>query len=70
MASSSYSSWTPKQNKLFEQALAQYDKDWQKVARAVGKSPEEVKKHYEILVYDIKKIESGDVPYPYKRSTE
>ncbi|KAJ7944275.1 Protein RADIALIS-like [Quillaja saponaria] len=52
---SSGSSWTPKQNKLFEKALALYDKDtpdrWQNVAKAVGgKSAEEVKRHYEILV--------------------
>ncbi|GMH25185.1 hypothetical protein Nepgr_027028 [Nepenthes gracilis] len=56
MASSSYSSsssWTATQNKQFEKALAQYDKEtpdrWQKVARVVGKSAEEVKRHYEIL---------------------
>ncbi|KAK8696208.1 hypothetical protein V6N13_001345 [Hibiscus sabdariffa] len=67
MASSS--SWTPKQNKLFENALAIYDKDtpdrWQKLARAVGdKTVEEVKLHYEILLEDIKQIESGNVPLP------
>ncbi|XP_024184841.1 protein RADIALIS-like 5 isoform X3 [Rosa chinensis] len=60
---SSSSSWTPKQNKQFEKALALYDKDtpdrWQKVARAVGgKSAEEVKRHYEILIEDVKHIES------------
>ncbi|GLU04445.1 hypothetical protein SLE2022_215910 [Rubroshorea leprosula] len=71
MASSS--NWTPKQNKLFENALAIYDKDtpdrWQNLARAVGgKSVEEVKKHYEILVEDIRQIESGQVPLPnYKK---
>ncbi|KAK8567215.1 hypothetical protein V6N13_005126 [Hibiscus sabdariffa] len=67
MASSS--SWTPKQNKLFENALAIYDQDtpdrWQKLARAVGdKTVEEVKLHYEILLEDIKQIESGNVPLP------
>ncbi|KAJ4966378.1 hypothetical protein NE237_018227 [Protea cynaroides] len=39
---SSGSSWTPKQNKLFEKALALHDKDtpdrWQNVARYVGPS--------------------------------
>ncbi|KAJ1413487.1 SANT/Myb domain [Sesbania bispinosa] len=34
------SSWSAKQNKLFEKALAKYDKDtpgrWQNVAKAVG----------------------------------
>ncbi|XP_042444905.1 protein RADIALIS-like 3 [Zingiber officinale] len=68
------SSWTPKENKLFERALAVYDKDtpdrWQNVARAVGgKTVEEVKKHYELLVQDLRHIESGLVPYPsYKAS--
>ncbi|KAK4780260.1 hypothetical protein SAY87_016366 [Trapa incisa] len=77
MASSSPSSsstWTSKQNKVFERALAQYDKDtpdrWKKVARAVGgKSAEEVKRHYELLIEDVKHIESGRVPLPNYRST-
>ncbi|CAN0905866.1 Protein RADIALIS-like 6 [Linum grandiflorum] len=63
------SSWTPKQNKVFERALAVYDKDtpdrWQNVARAVGcKSAEEVKKHYDRLVADLIYIESGQAPLP------
>lgn len=71
MASSS--SWTPKQNKRFENALAIYDKDtpdrWQKLARAVGgKTVEEVKRHYEILVEDLKHIEQGLVPLPKYRN--
>ncbi|KAK6916583.1 hypothetical protein RJ641_019444 [Dillenia turbinata] len=67
MASSSISSrdsgyWTAKQNKAFEKALAVYDKDtpdrWHNVAKAVGgKTAEEVKRHYEILVEDVKHIE-------------
>ncbi|CAI0392284.1 unnamed protein product [Linum tenue] len=69
----SSSSWTPKQNKLFEKALALYDKDtpdrWQNVGRAVGKSAEEVKSHYELLVSDLRAIESGRIPFPnYKPS--
>lgn len=71
---SSSSSWSAKQNKLFEEALAVYDKDtpdrWENVAREVGgKSPEEVKRHYEELVRDLKYIESGRVPFPNYRST-
>ncbi|KAK8601278.1 hypothetical protein V6N13_059003 [Hibiscus sabdariffa] len=67
MASSS--NWTPKQNKLFENALAIYDNDtpdlWQKLAKAVGgKTVEEVKLHYEILLEDLKNIENGNVPLP------
>ncbi|KAJ6800053.1 protein RADIALIS-like 1 [Iris pallida] len=63
------SSWTSKQNKLFEQALAVYDRDtpdrWQNVARAVGRSVDDVKRQYELLVEDVRHIESGDVPFPY-----
>ncbi|XP_057502749.1 protein RADIALIS-like 4 [Actinidia eriantha] len=73
MASSSGSTWTQKQNKKFEEAIAFFDKDtpdrWQNVARAVGgKSVEEVKRHYEILVKDIMQIESDRVPLPNYRS--
>ncbi|XP_047328282.1 transcription factor RADIALIS-like [Impatiens glandulifera] len=76
MSSSSMSSgsWTVKQNKDFERALAIYDKDtpdrWYNVARAVdGKTPDEVKRHYEVLVEDVKHIEQGQVPYPNYRTT-
>ncbi|KAJ7953015.1 Protein RADIALIS-like [Quillaja saponaria] len=69
---SSGSSWTPEQNKLFEKALALYDTDtpdrWQKIAKAVrGKSADEIKRHYEILIEDVKHIESGRVPFPNYR---
>lgn len=74
MASSSMSvsgSWTAKQNKAFEKALAVFDREtpdrWYNVAKAVGgKTAEECKRHYEVLVEDIKYIESGQVPFPYK----
>ncbi|KAL6346719.1 hypothetical protein AAG906_002835 [Vitis piasezkii] len=43
---------------------------WQNVAKAVGgKSAEEVKRHYEILIEDLKHIESGHVPIPNYKST-
>ncbi|KAL5126892.1 Protein RADIALIS-like 1 [Glycine soja] len=71
MASSS--AWTTKQNKKFENALAIYDRDtpdrWQNLARAVGgKTVEEVKRHYEMLVDDLKQIEEGHVPLPNYRN--
>ncbi|KAL8553160.1 hypothetical protein ACS0TY_001706 [Phlomoides rotata] len=80
MASSSVSSrrpdsWTPKENKLFEKALAQFDRDtpdrWQNVAMAVGggKSAEEVKRHYHILMEDLRRIDSGHVPLPNYNNT-
>nr|XP_004238300.1 protein RADIALIS-like 3 [Solanum lycopersicum] len=63
------STWSHHQNKLFENALAIYDIDtpdrWRKLANAVGgKTEEEVKNHYEKLVEDIKRIESGNIPLP------
>ncbi|GER50358.1 3-ketoacyl-CoA synthase [Striga asiatica] len=66
--------WTIQENKAFEKALAVFDKDtpdrWANVARAIGgRSPDEVKKHYEILVEDIMYIESGRVPFPKYRTT-
>ncbi|XP_073156934.1 protein RADIALIS-like 3 [Henckelia pumila] len=68
------SSWTRRQNKEFEKALAIYDKDtpdrWQNIARVVGKTIDEVKKHYEILVEDLMHIESGKVPFPDYRSNK
>ncbi|KAK4587831.1 hypothetical protein RGQ29_019010 [Quercus rubra] len=69
-----YSCWTPEQNKRIEKALALYDKEtpdqWQNVAKAVGgnKTAEEVKRHYEILLEDLRHIESGLVPIPKYRS--
>ncbi|KAF8407383.1 hypothetical protein HHK36_006514 [Tetracentron sinense] len=63
-------SWSAKQNKSFERALAIFDKDtperWHNVASMVGggKSTEEVKRHYDDLVEDLKCIESGQVPFP------
>ncbi|XP_075476886.1 protein RADIALIS-like 3 [Primulina tabacum] len=75
MASSSLSStgWTPQENKLFEKALARFDKDtpdrWHNISRAMGggKSAEEVKRHFEILMEDLRRIESGYVPFPNYR---
>jgi hypothetical protein len=71
-SSSVRAQWTKKQNKLFEQALAVYDKDtpdrWHNIARAVGgKSAEEVRRYYELLEEDVKHIESGKVPFPAYR---
>ncbi|KAL1564468.1 protein RADIALIS-like 4 [Salvia divinorum] len=68
MASSSMarvsSSWTANQNKQFEEALVMYDKDWHKIARACGKTVEEVRRHYDALEKDINNIETDRVPIP------
>lgn len=74
MDSSTMPSWTDKQNKAFERALALFDKEtpdrWVKVARAVGgKTADEVKVHYELVVEDIKLIESNQIPLPKYKTT-
>ncbi|XP_057495284.1 protein RADIALIS-like 1 [Actinidia eriantha] len=73
MSSRGSGSWTAKENKAFEKALAVFDRDtpdrWQNVAKAVGgKTAEEVKRHYEILVEDVKHIEQDQVPFPNYRT--
>uniref|UniRef100_A0ACD5Y9F1 Uncharacterized protein n=1 Tax=Avena sativa TaxID=4498 RepID=A0ACD5Y9F1_AVESA len=61
-------SWTREQEKAFENALATADLDdeaamWEHIADAVeGKSPDEVRRHYELLVEDVDGIEAGRVP--------
>ncbi|XP_075476872.1 transcription factor RADIALIS-like [Primulina tabacum] len=74
MTRTSGSSWTAMENKAFEKALAVFDKDtpdrWANVAKTVGgRTHDEVKRHYEILVEDVKYIESGRVPFPNYRTT-
>jgi hypothetical protein len=69
MCSRSLVEWSAEENKIFENALAIYDKDtpdrWHNVASMVGgKNPDEVKRHYEILLEDLNCIEAGKVPIP------
>ncbi|CAK9139369.1 unnamed protein product [Ilex paraguariensis] len=61
--------WTFEENKLFENALAEFDPSsavfFENVASKVPwKSMDEIKKHYQDLVEDIEMIESGLVPLP------
>lgn len=62
--------WTREQDKAFEHALVTYpdedDEDrFEKIAEKVpGKSVEEIKHHYELLLEDLERIESGLVPLP------
>ncbi|XP_073287606.1 transcription factor RADIALIS-like, partial [Primulina huaijiensis] len=75
MASTSMTrSWTAKENKAFEKALAVFDEDtpdrWDNIAKSIGgRTPEEVKRQYQILLDDIKYIESGRVPFPNYKTT-
>ncbi|KAK9667387.1 hypothetical protein RND81_14G252700 [Saponaria officinalis] len=67
--SSQGTTWTAKQNKAFESALAVYDRDtpdrWHNIAKAVGgKTAKEVKLHYDLLLEDVNNIDSGNVPLP------
>ncbi|XP_074274133.1 transcription factor SRM1 [Silene latifolia] len=68
--------WSREQDKAFENAIATHSEDsedrWEKIAADVaGKTIEEVKDHYEILLEDINEIESGRVPLPsYSSSSE
>lgn len=64
--------WTRAEDKLFEEALVIFgeeeedpDRRWQKIAGHVpGRSPAEVKDHYEALVHDVSQIDSGRVDPP------
>uniref|UniRef100_A0A1D1YP33 Transcription factor MYBS1 n=1 Tax=Anthurium amnicola TaxID=1678845 RepID=A0A1D1YP33_9ARAE len=66
---SSCSTWSREQEKAFENALAVHPEGpadrWEKIAEAVsGKTVEDIKHHYQLLVEDINGIESGRVPLP------
>ncbi|KAL5984596.1 hypothetical protein ACLOJK_041904 [Asimina triloba] len=70
-SSSSCCQWSAEENKLFENALAEFDDEdapdrWEKVAaRVPGKTVAEVVKQYERLVEDVELIESGRVLLPH-----
>ncbi|XP_073274932.1 transcription factor SRM1-like [Primulina huaijiensis] len=71
---SSSSSWKREHDIQFERALATYPEDlsdrWEKIAADVsGKSLEEVKHHYELLVDDVNRIESGFIQVPCYNSS-
>ncbi|XP_058202589.1 transcription factor DIVARICATA [Rhododendron vialii] len=66
--------WTPAENKMFENALAIYDKDtpdrWQRVAAMIpGKTVRDVMKQYKKLEDDVSRIEAGLIPIPGYNST-
>jgi len=61
--------WTAEENKLFENALAYYDKDtpdrWMRVAAMIpGKTVGDVIQQYRELEEDVSVIEAGLIPVP------
>ncbi|KAG7549998.1 Homeobox-like domain superfamily [Arabidopsis thaliana x Arabidopsis arenosa] len=61
--------WSREDDIAFERALAnntdESEERWEKIAADVpGKSVEQIKEHYELLVEDVSRIESGCVPLP------
>ncbi|XP_031277790.1 transcription factor DIVARICATA-like [Pistacia vera] len=66
--------WTAQENKIFENALAIYDKDtpdrWHKVAAMIpGKTVVDVIKQYKELEADVSNIEAGLIPIPGYNNT-
>ncbi|XP_043697899.1 transcription factor DIVARICATA-like isoform X2 [Telopea speciosissima] len=66
--------WTHEENKMFENALAVYDKDtpdrWYKVAEMIpGKTVGDVVKQYRELEEDVCEIEAGRIPIPGYRTS-
>ncbi|CAA0814382.1 Duplicated homeodomain-like superfamily protein [Striga hermonthica] len=62
-------SWSRQEDKVFEKALVEFpdgvDDRWRRIAEILpSKSPEEVRAHYEALLYDIAEIDSGRVELP------
>ncbi|KAL6566257.1 regulator of chromosome condensation [Orobanche gracilis] len=71
---SSSSVWSREQDKQFEKAIATYPEDsldrWEKIAADVpGKSVDEIKHHYELLIDDVGRIEAGLVQVPCYNSS-
>lgn len=67
--SSSSTHWNRLEDKLFEHALVLFPDEvpdrWQRIADQIpGKSPRDVKEHYEVLVHDVTEIDSGRVELP------
>jgi hypothetical protein len=66
--------WTAEENKQFERALAQIDRNapdrWEKVAELLPmKTADDVRNHYHDLENDVGFIEAGLVPFPHYSSS-
>ncbi|KAF7129762.1 hypothetical protein RHSIM_Rhsim10G0191800 [Rhododendron simsii] len=67
--------WTFEENKVFENAIAEFNLDspdiFQKIAfRIPGKTIGQIIEHYEALVEDVEMIESGRIPLPDYKDIE
>ncbi|KAK4775344.1 hypothetical protein SAY86_010279 [Trapa natans] len=61
--------WSRSEDKLFEQALVVFPEElpdrWQRISsQLLGRSPDEVKEHYDALIHDVREIDSGRVELP------
>lgn len=61
--------WSRFEDKLFEQALVVFPEElpdrWQRIADELpGRSPVEVREHYDALVHDVCEIDSGRIELP------
>ncbi|KAJ0527421.1 putative transcription factor MYB-HB-like family [Helianthus annuus] len=71
MASSS--NWTWEQNKLFENSVVTNNDDpdrFQKLAKVLGKTVEEVKVFYQNHVHDVNATEAAEIPLPNYKTGE
>ncbi|PIN05759.1 hypothetical protein CDL12_21694 [Handroanthus impetiginosus] len=69
--------WSREEEKAFENAIAMYwadeftEQNWAHISGLVpGKSIQELKHHYQLLVEDVAAIEAGNVPLPNYSSQE
>ena len=57
--------WSWEENSIFEDALASFGEStdrWRKIAQLLpGKTPSAVQKHYQLLMYDVTRIEAGEI---------
>ncbi|XP_068640783.1 transcription factor SRM1-like [Aristolochia californica] len=67
--------WSTRENKVFENSLATYGEEmpdrWERISEQLpGKTPEQIKKHYESLVEDLDFIDAGRIPIPQYANDE